>query len=484
MPRDLSPTLAAWAVVVLLVPVAFANADGDQEPTRDELLRRLEALEQRDAMRDQQMVDLQHSNEKLDAQLNGDWMTTARAEEIRNLVHDVLADADTRSSLMQDGMTAGWDEHFFLASQDGRFLLQLAGQMQARYIWNFQEEGDEYRAGFENTRTKLFFKGHVFSPDWTYLVEGSFSRDGGGGTNGGSNTSGGEFQLQDAWVRHHLDNQWSVRVGQFKLPFNREELVPSASQQVIERSLVNENTNMGRSQGIELLWHGDTWRVALATSDGGDDKLGGFGSLAGGTPENTPALDEDVEYSFTTRIEALLAGSWSQFADMTSPPDDPYGLLIGLAAHVEEEEFGTGFGSARDETRWFGITTDVSAEFGGANIFSSFVYHYIDSPSFGQMHFYGFVGQAGLYVTPKVEIYTRFEWGKFDIESVNFTDLYAITFGSNYYLEGHDIKLSADIGFGISQIDSPWDSDIAGWRTGGSGSEPQVVIRTQLQLLF
>ena len=55
---------------------------------------------------------------------------------------------------------------------------------------------------------------------------------------------------------------------------------------------------------------------------------------------------------------------------------------------------------------------------------------------------------------------------------------------SNYYFDGHDIKLSADIGVGIYAVESAWDSDLAGWRTDGNSAEPQVVIRTQFQLLF
>ena len=50
------------------------------------------------------------------------WLTEQRADEIRGLVVDVLADADVRASMLQDGLSAGWSEHFYLASPDGRFL--------------------------------------------------------------------------------------------------------------------------------------------------------------------------------------------------------------------------------------------------------------------------------------------------------------------------------------------------------------------------
>ncbi|MCA9286162.1 MAG: hypothetical protein KDA22_13135, partial [Phycisphaerales bacterium] len=46
------------------------------------------------------------------------WLTEARAEQIRDLVGDVLADADARASLQSSGLTAGWDKGFFLASPD------------------------------------------------------------------------------------------------------------------------------------------------------------------------------------------------------------------------------------------------------------------------------------------------------------------------------------------------------------------------------
>ena len=44
---------------------------------------------------------------------NGDtWLTEQRADEIRGLVQDVLADADTRASLLQSGTSAGYDDGF------------------------------------------------------------------------------------------------------------------------------------------------------------------------------------------------------------------------------------------------------------------------------------------------------------------------------------------------------------------------------------
>ena len=58
-------------------------------------------------------------------------------------------------------------------------------------------------------------------------------------------------------------NGWKLRFGQFKAPFMREELVSSSRQQTAERSLVNEEFNQDRSQGVELSLEQDQMRFMV-----------------------------------------------------------------------------------------------------------------------------------------------------------------------------------------------------------------------------
>ena len=456
-------------LAVCLVVAAAAGGgdepeDESRKPTVGELLERIERLE-RDKYQMQDEID------ELRTQVGDDWLTQQRAQEIRNLVSEVLTDADTRANLLQDGMTAGWDGHFFLASTDGRFRLQLDGLIQTRFLWNFHDQSDRFQWGFENTRTRMTFSGHVFSPDLTYLVRGDWGRSGGGNI------------LLDAWIRYYLTDEWSIRVGQFKLPFNREELVGPAYQQAIERSLINESFNIGRSQGIVLEYLDRTTRFDFMYSDAGTDNIGGFNLIEtrpSNTPWSTPALGE---WAFTARYEKKLAGSWEQFVQLTSPPGDEFGLLVGIAGHAQRDERTGSSTAGRDEERWLAATADVTALFGGASLFGSLTYHYVDDPTFGNFNFWGLVLQGGTYFTEKLEGYARFEWG-YSKSDFDFEDLYLLTLGANYYFDGHDVKLSADIGVGLDTIGSVWDSDIAGWRVESPRAAPQVVIRTQLQLLF
>src|SRR5687767_8246539 len=66
---------------------------------------------------------------ELRAKEHGAWLNERRTQEIKSLIHEVLADAETRSSLAEGGVTAGWNKHFFLASEDGNFLMEIGGYL-------------------------------------------------------------------------------------------------------------------------------------------------------------------------------------------------------------------------------------------------------------------------------------------------------------------------------------------------------------------
>ena len=461
--------LAAASVVTGAAAGADETADkttAAAPPGIADLLDRIERLEV-DKTRMQDEID------ELRAESDDTWLTEERARQIRVLVEDVLADADTRSSLLQDGSTAGWDGKFFLASADDRFRLNIGGQLQMRWIWNYHDSPPKYRYGFDLARAKLVFSGHMFSRDLTFRIQGDF---------GDFANIPGANNLEDAWMRYMLNNEWAVRFGQFRLPFNREELVDSRYQQVIERSLVNEGANAGRSQGIEIMYADRDDTFALALSDGAEDNVGGF-ALIGVNPPLASALTLDTDYAVTARYQHKFAGTWEQFKQFTSPPGDPFALMWGVAGHYQRNNPAvSSFG--RDESRWVKLTSDVSVQWGGSNLFAAVTYDYMDLPTFN-VNVFGVVLQGGTYLTEKFEAYARIEWGRFIIDSVDFQDdLIVLTLGGNYYIDGQDVKFSADIGFGLNPVGSAWNAGIAGWRFEPAGVRPQVVVRTQFQLLF
>ena len=191
-----------------------------------------------------QIAELKQELAQLKQENSQDWLTEQRSAEIRGIVQDVLADADTRTSLQSSGAMAGYNNGFFLASPDGNYSLKVGGQVQVRWTLNHAKQGNAIlpenrnnntQWGFENRRTKLDFQGNVFSKDWTYRVRAAFNQ---GAPNGTAQAANGAAAIDFAYIQKSMDNGMSIRVGQFRAPWMREVLVDSAYQLAAERSVL------------------------------------------------------------------------------------------------------------------------------------------------------------------------------------------------------------------------------------------------------
>ncbi len=59
-----------------------------------------------------------------------------------------------------------------------------------------------------------------------------------------------------------------------------------------------------------------------------------------------------------------------------------------------------------------------------------------------------------------------------------------ITVGDNRYYVKQALKWTTDVGYGIDEISSDWATRSSGWREDSPGEDGQIVLRSQLQLLF
>jgi hypothetical protein len=383
------------------------------------------------------------------------------SDEVRAIVAEMLSDAQGRSSLLQGGAAAGHDGRFYIAQPDGSFRLNVGGQIQFRYIinWRDDEDGavDELETGFQTRRTKLDFTGNIVNKDWTFRVLSSFDRDGGGAG------------LEEAFVQYRFGNGWNARWGQFKLPMLREELVSSSRQLAAERSVVNEFFTQDRSQGIELSYDQEDWRLALAFSDGLDSENTDFAGEG-----------EEADYAFTGRFEYKFQGTWSRFADFTSRQGDDFASMLGAAAHWQHNDT-PGF----TDTDLLQYTIDLSLEGDGWNAFGAFVGRYTDMDGADNLNDMGFLAQAGYRFAPETELFAR--WDALipdDERGADLEDLYNfITIGLNQYYAGHAAKATIDLVWALESTDDLGLSE-TGLGLLGSSDDNELAIRLQFQLLF
>ncbi|MCI0366374.1 MAG: OprO/OprP family phosphate-selective porin [Phycisphaerales bacterium] len=451
-------------LTALLMSIATANAT-DTAPPADstQLIKELQDQVQR----------LKEQVDALTAQSDDNWLTQQRADEIRGLVQDVLADADTRASLLESGAVAGYDKGFFIGSSDGNFLLKVAGQMQVRFVYNHQDnpppppfvigDVDDNRYGFEIRRAKLFLSGNIVDPSWEYQFEIEADRSTG-------TVVTGEF----VYIQKDLGNGWKIRAGQFKPPYLREEFVSSRRLMLVERSLLNSQFTAGISQGVWLSYEADQWRAYATFNDGNNTR-------------SAPWNAQDTEYALTGRAEWLAAGpDWKAVDDYDGWRNSETSVLLGAGVDYQNDEYGTGVPPIipnNAEVNNLGVTFDATLKLSGFSIAGEFIYRNLEiNGTPGALDQLGFLIQGGFFLAEDLETVARYEWG--DLDNPTIDDLSIVTVGINKYYSGHNLKWQNDIGYSFEPVSSSWAQTSAGWRTDAPGEDGQIVIRSQLQLLF
>jgi phosphate-selective porin OprO/OprP len=441
------------------------------------------------------------------AQQTDSWMNERRAQEVRQIVQEVLSDADTRASLLQEGMYAGHNgSKFFLQSADGGFLMEIDGQIQFRHVYNrrsgdlsdgggFEQfnnfavgvPADKHSAGFELSRTKIQFSGHIADPRIKYAVRLAVDR------------YDNYVQADRIMIGYQLTDSLFIWAGEDKGPFTREEITDSRYQLAAERSYIGEFFSLDVVQGVGVIWQdanvlNDMLRAHVMVNDGmrsGD----GWTSTNPFTQEERftwKAFNEDAaDFAITARADVRLAGEWSQMKDFTSFPGEEFAAFVGAALHWEVGRTGDTFLN----NNFFMWTVDGSVEMNGLSLYAAVMGMHTDNETqfAGVRNFdlYGFVVQGAYNIAMgdnSLEPFVRYEYMDFDGAVTDFgmntkNHLNIFTVGANYYLNRHAAKFTFDIVWALDPI--PANSlGAQGLLADLAGEDDQVVLRTQFQLLF
>jgi len=376
------------------------------------------------------------------------WLTEQRAAEIRGIVTDVLADADTRSSLQGSGSGAGYDGGFFLSSADGNYSMKLNVLQQIRWSFNDNPDaGADQSFGFENKRTRLNFSGNIVDSSWSYKVSFYF---------GYSNSveSFGEGELADVWVSKDFGNGFALYAGQFKLPFGAEYGVDAGNLQFTDYSVAASLLGAGYGQGIMFGYSADMFRVHAAY-------VNSLGQVNQAWTSGSP----DTDWAFAARAEVKLAGNWSQFNDAQSWKGEEFGAVIGIGYAVERDD-------TTDATPW-GLTIDATLDFGGANLAGA--YFMSDDDLGGEIS--AFTISGGFFVADDIELVARYE----NIDVDGGPELNTLTGGANWYFARNTAKIGVEFGYAFDAIFTS-AAEFANWTQ--STDDGQWVLRGQMSFSF
>jgi hypothetical protein len=459
-----------------------------------------------------QVQALKDQVNRLEGKQSQDWLNEQRAAEVKAMVKDVLADADTRASLMANGMTAGHNgQHFFLASENNDFQLNIGGLIQARADYDHRRNavkavdastGDAIGArdsssGVEVARIEVDLWGHVVNPEWTYFLR--FEQDHG-------ETAG----VPLAWVGYQATDTVNIRMGRYKGVFMHESLVDDMYGQAVERSVTEGIFGEGYVQGVTAEWD-VTDMVRLQASIDNGPHSGDLGSQTffGNSRTNLAYNGSGDDISATGRADVKVMGDWKEYTDYAAWSDQETAVFVGAAINYTVGETGnngvpvtttnptpppatittiTGSGDNTKDLRW---TVDADAKMAGFDLSAAFVYDYLGHdnatpalPAGRAGEWYAWEVQGGYMVIPdKFDVFARYEW--IDLKgSITESHPEFVTVGTNYYIARHRVKLTVDATYAFVALPSAGPTTIANTDLLASSHSDEILLRGQVQLMF
>ncbi|MEL4307194.1 porin [Joostella sp. CR20] len=188
-----------------------------------------------------------------------------------------------------------------IVGKDSTWSMKFAARMQLLGTATWSEENGDFTDAYTNfliRRARLKFDGHILTKKLIYKIEiGLSNRDISGASIYTNNTP---RYIYDALLKWNFYKNFSLWVGQTKLPGNVERVISSGNLQFVDRSLLNAQFNIDRDMGAQLRHH---WYVtptflirekfALSQGEGRNVTVGNIGG-----------------YQYTSRVELLPFGAF------------------------------------------------------------------------------------------------------------------------------------------------------------------------------
>jgi hypothetical protein len=320
--------------------------------------------------------------------------------------------------------------------------LSLRGQF--LYSFSYQNKDNWYQ-GFSIRRARLITDGFFLRKETKYYLQLTL-------------LEGGPVSLRDLYIDSSY-NMWGVRLGQWKVPYNREEINSSFRLELVDRSMLNEFFSLGRDIGIDFMVGPKNYRLHLATFTGAGRNITVPGvsrnplfvvraelAPVGKFVYDQPNLKKEQLVNIGLSA-ALMNISQSEISRLDKKGEKVYGKLESRADRSSFMKTITGipgtlFAAEGDLKVWWDIV-GFETEFlynSYKKDFSAFGLRVQPSVVIDNL------GIAARYSLLRVK---KVPGGKFDVRGMkkikgDNKTVHEITFGPSYYFKGHNLKVQLD----------------------------------------
>lgn len=343
--------------------------------------------------------------------------------------------------------------------------IKISAQTQFQYNVNLRDDdtlGDnDTTIGFSMRRTRVNVAGKV-----TDNIKAKIQMDFDAGT--------GNASMLEAFADWTISDNLSLRIGQQKVHFLREDSVGTTRMLTSDFSVQNRTFGQSYSQFIEAAYTADSWRGWVSFSDGFDTR-------------NTAFNDADeADFAITGRAEFRFGDAdWKAYNQFTSFRGSASGGAFGVAGHYQS--MGSTNPALADDMTLLTVAADFAYVGDGWNAYVSGVWAQNDDGT-NEFDDYGIMAQAGVFFTDQLEGFARWDGVFVDEDRGAVEDFNTITAGVNYYItpESHAAKFTVNVLYYLDAVSNTGGvvSPSTGYNLLADAEDGQIGITAQLQLLF
>ena len=346
---------------------------------------------------------------------------------------------------------------FNIKGENDSFSMNISARMQFLTSSTWIESDGGYgspESNFLVRRSRLKFKGFAYDPKITYKLELGLSNRDISGAN--EFTSNAPRYILDAYVRWNFYKNFTLQVGQGKLPGNIERVISSGDLAMVDRSLLNSRFNIDRDLGMQLRHHfklSEKFIVkeifAISQGEGRNITKGNLGG-----------------HQYTGRVEVLPFGNFKSKGDYRGADlerEESPKLLVGVVYDINNDavksrsnmgsylETNEGFYQTDINTLFF----DTHFKYRGFSIMAEYADRTADDPiaknednsPTGDVVNVGdaFNFQMGYVLPSNIAITGRYSNVNFDEIVTAKNKISQYTLGLSRYVAKHKLKVQTDV---------------------------------------
>ena len=443
--------VASWLIIGFLAMNLFSGPIKNVMAQDDDLKIQLKKMEEM-MQKQQGMINNLKGKIEMQEDISKSYVVPIDEEVIGRRVDEYLQKGEGKGmwAEIMKRPKLGYKRGFYFETQDKRFSMKINGRIQFRYSYEDRDnihDSDEAQddSSFRIRRARVKFSGKAYK-HFKYKIELALSST---GTVDGSKA----VELYDWWASWNKNPALSVQFGQWKVPWNRQRVVSSQNQQMIDRASSQDEFTMDRQIGMMV--HGKLFNkkfeyyAGMFNGNARNQKENGnnenlyiarvswnpFGAYGKGIGE----VESDINFSkkpiahLSAAIAYDGAADREKFSSTTIDLDPPVGTGVTLK-EVNKTSVVAEYG-----LKYRGFSTSAEAYW---RKFDDIRANHIDSVGSGVIIDRGFFVQGGYFILPKtVEVAGRYSLVDFDDER-DEDAIREVALGVNWFINGtHDNKL-------------------------------------------